>query len=1113
MSANRRVLARWLLIFSLLPGWQARSIASEDSPSEVRIEKGRVDLTLTASEKQYALPAKVRVSLLLRNAADKRDTARRVFPIAAPQMMRFPQPETPWCRVTVNDISVNFETKLVIDPAEQTRAWPNGEQALAWSKRLEDWFANDEELMKLVKRFRELASVQQEMSELTETFEKRVKRHLIHDDLDYEALTVANGGPNFHYLVRLMPEVEPAYRIDGKFQRWEYLSLLSDGNPEVYRPYEKEWREKADKWFASKPDLVLLVPKLRELWGSFRESRKLLEGPILKHLHDVNGLSLPVADQVQSFIERGSNRPPTALLRMIFPDIDALLKKQSTAHSKRLRDRGFDESIVSPFTGKLMPSSSMPMPYQRTLRNDETVLAELGRPKKKTSFVQRNREPLIAPMLISFEAPLEPKSAATVVIEYDTALLPMQHPASSSLTFGSEEVMAVFPSPRHVPFSVTCPAGFQPVIAPDPRVVASLKNGARRFDGQLNGEQSMLHVAVVNFAKDPRSWTSRFPESDLRSQKDIQVLIDKVGNMTVRPLLMTSLYATLLQKGEPWNAEQLSLQIRTDHSDFGGLLDSLPGRLYQAREAKKLHEWVTQKAKSPHIKTKEDLNRFNELSGNDSQELTAAALAALANRVGRLKEDSLTLQEKMGRHFILCQAGVDTQKNLSALLELAEANPREAHASLNLIQYLTIEKPSALPFVIRQIDLELRAKARAGKVKTDGFEWIRQNHAYYAMGTFRSPKTAKQLIEFIHSTDDRLLVQGAITALGHMTLPDQFDELTGIADRIAASSGSGYIKYLDLLMRSDRDRAVPFLATLRKRHPKLAGYVMRSLSQSRIRMALPQAIEVYRTSKDVKGQLGTAISVIEDLAEPKDIAALEYRKGLPDWMNERLVSVIRSKGGDKSVFPFVEAYYKEFVQGKKKQHHLTCVKAFERIGDRRAIPYLREIFKTTERKRDAAEALGRLLLDRQIKRERIVDNSIDQNIRAITEPNQPDEKRAAAWKELLKTPEKSFDRVMVYSVVRSALEDSHSEWDEDDAARCSFLSGFGDVAAARLLGESDGCSLHERYRIAQLLTLLLPGSNKLIQKTADDETADSDRRLTAQLALKLIEKPADREAF
>lgn len=1105
-----QIVRQWILIAALAVSTLA-SFARADERKSVTVEKGRVDITLTHSEKQSSLPAKIRVSLLLRNPTDKRDTARREFPIAAPPIMQFPQQDRSWCLVAVNEISVPFETKLIVQLHERVQAWPNQQQAADWSERLEKWLAKDKELDEMVKRYRELVSIRDQMSELTETFKDRVERHLIHDDLDYAALNVAHSGPYFGYLVKFMPEVDPTLRIDGKFKRWEYVSLLSDSDPESYRPYEKEWREKSDKWFASKPDLVLLVPKLRELWTSFRKSQELLNGPILKHLHDVNGLSLSVAVQLKSFIERGSNTPPTALVRLLFPEVDAELKKRAAALSKRLHDHSFDESIVSPFTGKLLPQASMPLPFRRTFRNDESVLAELGRPKNPQPFVQRNRDMLTAPMLVSFEAPLEPKSAATIVIEYDAALLPMRHPSSSTYAMGAEEIMAVFPSPKKIPFSVTCPAKLQPIIAPAPQAVASLKEGVRRFDGRLDGEQTMLHVAAINFAKDPHSWVSRFPESDLRIREDLATLIDKADNVAVRPLLMAALYVSKLLNGDAWDAHELTVRIRKDHPDFGQLLDALLKSHYGGRQAKSMHDWVMETGKSPHMKTEEDFNRFKQRSGNDTHMLTSGALKALASRVAKLEPGELTLQEKMGRHFILCEANVERQKNLAAFLKLAEANPREAINALKMLQFLTVEKAAALPYVINQIDLQLRDKARAGKVKTDSFEWIRQNHAYYAMGTFRSPATARQLIEFIDSTEDSLLVQGGIQALSHMTLPDLYEELTGIADHIAASSGSGYIMYLDLLLRSNQKKAVPFIETLRDRYPKYAGYVLRALSRSRVRMTLPQALEVYRTSQDVKGQVGTAISVIHNLAEPKDIAALEYRTGLPDWMNERLVSVIRSKGGDASVFPFVEAYYKEFVQGRKKHNHLTCVRAFERIGDRRAIPYLREIFESTERKRDASEALGNLLLDRRIKRPRMTDNSMDLNIRAVSQPETSEEKRAAAWKELLKTPEKSFARVMVYSALRSALQDSNSEWHEDAAIRLSFISSFGDIAAARLLKESDGCSLHQRYRIAHVLTLLLPGSRELIQKTAKDKSADPDRRLTAQLALKLVRKPARSE--
>lgn len=1079
----------------------AKPVSAAD---EVTVEKGRVDVTLTPNEKQYQLSAKIRVSLLLRNPTDKRETARHEFPIAAPPGMRFPQQERPWCRVTVNEIAVPFETKLLVQLNERIQAWPNQTQAADWSERLEKWLAKDEKLSAMVKEYRELISIRHEMSELTETFKKRVKRHLIHDDLDYAALNVANGSDSIYYLAKFMPEVDPALRIDGKFQRWEYVPLISDSDPESYRPYEKEWQKKASQWFESKPDLVLLVPKLRQHWTSFRKSQELLGGPILKHLHDVNGLSLPVAVQMKSFIERGGNTPPTALVRLLFPEIDAELKKKAAALSKRVRVHGFDESIVSPFTGELLPASSMPRPYQRTFRNDATVLAALGRPQKPQPFVQRNRDMLIAPMLVSFEAPLEPKSAKTVVIEYDAALLPMRHPMSSSFAFGVEEIMAVFPKPKDVPFSVTFPAGFQPIITPAPRAAATLKDGSRRFDGRLDGEQSMLHVAAVDFAKNPHAWTSRFPESDLRIREDLATIIDTTENISVRPLMMTALYVSKLLHGDKWDAHELSLGIGKDHPEFAPLLDAVHKSHYGGREAKSMHEWVTEKAKSPHLKTNKDFNRFKQRSGNDSHMLTSGALKALAEKVGKLDPEKLSLQEKLGRLFILCEADVERKKNLAKFLKLAEANPREAIYALKLIQFLTVEKPEAFPYVLKQFDLNLRDKARAGKVKTDSFEWIRQNHAYYAMGTFRSPKTASGLIKFIHSTEDSLLVQGAVSGLSHMTLPEHFEELTKIADRIAASSHSGYIQYLELLVRSDRKKAVPFLETLRERHPKLAGYIMRALGNSRSRMALPQALALYRTSKDIRGQLGSAISVINDLAEPKDIAALEYRKGLPDWMNERLVSVIRTKGGDESVFPFVEAYYNEFVKGRKKQNHLTCVRAFERIGDGRAIPYLREIFKTTERKRDASDALGNLLLDRRIKRPRFTDNSMDLNIRAISRPETPEEERMAAWKELLKTPEKSFERVMIYSPLRSAISEAHSEWKEDDAVRLSFISGFGDLAAKRLLDESDGCSLHQRYRFAHILTLLLPGSRELIQKTAEDNSVDGDRQKTAQLALKLV---------
>jgi len=67
----------------------------------------------------------------------------------------------------------------------------------------------------------------------------------------------------------------------------------------------------------------------------------------------------------------------------------------------------------------------------------------------------------------------------------------------------------------------------------------------------------------------------------------------------------------------------------------------------------------------------------------------------------------------------------------------------------------------------------------------------------------------------------------------------------------------------------------------------------------------------------------------------------------------------------------------------------------------------------------------------------------------------------------------------------------------------SILNRFGDLPTRLILEKSDGCSLEMRYKIAEILTVLLPESRPLIESAALDKTADYDRRATAQLALKM----------
>lgn len=1075
---------------------------------QIRIEQGRVHVSITASPQKYTLTAKVRTSWQLRNPTNAVDDTRRVFPVAAPQHWNHAQGPQPWCRVLVNDQPVPAETQVLIDPRSRTRSWPDEKQRIEWSKRINGWFAEDAELQALVARYRELNESRRDINTVTEEFQKRAKAHLIHDrDLDYTVVYVATDNPYFGHLVKLMPEIDPSLRIDGKFQRWQYVSILDEYDAEIYRPYEDEWRAAFFKWIDAKPELAELLPKLREVWLANQQAQKLLNGPLVKHLHDVNGLDLQTSQLMTSFIERGGNTPPTALVRSLFPDIAEQLDQAASKESELLRKWGFDESALSPITGKLIPARDMPPVNYRDLWRDPTVLAELGRPIPPSPPHGRNRVDSSVPVLVSFDAPVAPNETTTVAIEHSVELMPLMSPMHSAFRMGGQNAFAsVFPSPRDVEVTVTCSPGIQPIIAPAPHTVSVSKDGTRRFDLSLDGDSSMLHLVPVNIVKDSNSWLGRFGQ-DRHVVADLKALIDRTSNPTVRPMLQAALYPILLQSGDPWDAQQLARQIAREHSDFATIVEAVQKATYGSRKALEMYDWVVAKGAAPQLVTEEDLNRFKRRSGNDQHVLSPNALAALADRVAPLDVDKLNILERMGRLFILCQAGNDTANHLAELLELAGANPKLAIESLKLIQFLTIEdKSSALPFVLKQIDPQLRDKARAGKITTSSFEWIRQNGAYYAMSTFRSPKAATGLVEFIQSTDDSLLVQGATQALSHMTLPDHFEELVGIADRVAGASESAFIQYLDLLLRSapDPEQALPVLDEFREKYPKLARRVMRALGRAGHKQELNRALEVYQSSKDIEGQVQSSISVIQDLAKPEHIAALTYRKGLPEWMNERLVSIVRFKGGDESHYPFVEAYYQEHVRGNSKHNHLTCVAAFEQIGDPRAIPLLREVFQSTERKRDAAQAIGHLTLRRAIRRERVV-YPFDAALQRVTTPGQPDDVLQKAWQTLLASPDEAFQRAMRYGALRSAIDDADSIWSESDRQRVAFISRFGNVAARHLLKASQGCSLPQRYRFAALLQLVLPETRAIVQQDAADDEIDPDRRLTARLALKLSE--------
>ncbi|PHR95943.1 MAG: hypothetical protein COA78_29365 [Blastopirellula sp.] len=1089
-------------------------LSQESSEPTVQIKQGAIDVSLEKiSNNDRALKASVRVSYELHNTSDKPENVTRLFPVSAPIRGFGPHIE---CRVLVNGVSVQSETKPVIeDPGGLIPGFRYLENWVEWKSRIESWIEQDAELDAMVTKYRKLRTDNRDYADLIEEFNTRIKKHLIHvSDNKYVALDFAKGRTSISHLIRLMPEVDPKYRIDEPYKRWQYVSLLNTSYKHDFSLYENEWRDQAEEWFASKPDLAELIPKLRKATVRFDKSQELVHGPIFKHVHDKRGLSLPMSLQFKSYIQTSSSRtayPSQSLMRTIYPAIDQYLNAKAKETSKKIAHWGFNELSLSPFTGKLMMNESTRHRLTYNFKTDPTVLDELGRPQQTDPLRHQQALQRYEPVLVSFDAPLQANSHSKIVIEYDINMGSLVHPGSATLSFFITELSAVFPTQQDVEVTVTTPEKVQPIIAPAPHQVTVLEDGRCRFETRLTQDATMLHLIPVNFNVFADAYNFSVYGHGSRDNTDLKTIIDKTTNLTVRPLLKNALLSYYFRKQQYWKAHQIALEIQREHPDFSTKYDSLqrPQFIVQDVEmSNELCEWMKSKFKSPRIAIDSDFGRLGVLRSTGVKSLEPDEIQELSQRVSTLDIATLDSQERMGRLFILCMTNVDTETNLAELLQLAEENPDQIVESLKMIRSLTIDKSMAIPFVLDQFDPEVPENFRTRKITTLSIEWQRRQAAYYALRSFRSPQGAKHLIDFIKSTEDSLFIQGAMAALSHMTLPEHFEELASISDQVAEISVSGIRDYMTVLYQSNPTKAVPLLSDLRSKYPKKASNITSFLNRQNppqekdTSKDLKLAKIAYQNSEDIKVELATAIKVLSKHAEPTDIAELKYRHKLPEWMNERLVSVIRFKGGDQSVFPFIEAYYLEMIQEKKTLRIWTCVEPFAMTGDKRAIPYLREIITNTERKTEAANAIGDILYPHPIKIT-ISNDVLANHARAIFRMDLPEEERAKSLEYLLKDPEESVEWMLHHGRVSSAFSGSSIRWSEEERQHYLILNRFGQEPTRQILERSEGCSLEDRYSIARLLETLLPSSIEMIKAAAVDELGDDDRRRTAILALQI----------
>lgn len=571
-----------------------------------------------------------------------------------------------------------------------------------------------------------------------------------------------------------------------------------------------------------------------------------------------------------------------------------------------------------------------------------------------------------------------------------------------------------------------------------------------------------------------------------------------VTNKTVRPAVLWGLLPTLGK----WEAHRARRQLRNDYPDCA-LFDMKPRFVFELPLLDKsgLIEWFEQKSRRPLIRDEADFGRIRKYSAKTLPD----CFEELSRRLQGLDPASLTPEEQLGRCFLLAQEGVRSQEHVRQLVSLAEMSPELTGLGLRLIAALTVEKPEAFEFVLKHSNYPTRYGSRS-LLEMDPLQ------------TFRASSLAPRLLQLRSNWEHLAIFRRLDLSLQNMTLeapPDDWIAWARRADALDKAKPEIVTKHylptsfqvvLDLLLRSHKAPPVALLEQLYEDYPAHRPRIARHLWTAQGTRGLETAITTINTTDD-KDYLSTATTTILALGQPSDLARITYRRvdQLPHFpwgetLGSRLLKLCRERATPPEAWPFVEAYYLAELKNATN-YNSDCVRAFETMGNPRAIPYLKHIVRHELPKEDAAIALGSLQL--KVKRSFAPPNELTRKAGKLLHYGVPNTEFNSILEELLAGRTAFLDMLFRRNgPVRRMLKNNQTYiLYPGDVRSSSYLPRLGTPAARRFLEVSRDCRLAQRYQLARILSQLDPECHTLLRSAAREAKGNLSQRRTALLAL------------
>ncbi|HND20113.1 MAG TPA: hypothetical protein PLB18_12115 [Acidobacteriota bacterium] len=783
-----------------------------------------------------------------------------------------------------------------------------------------------------------------------DTLETTVKPYLIEDDVAQEFSSFLISPDPRGAILRIISEIDPTLRIDEKQGTRKYISILDPYHPERYQAYFPRWSTQIRDWIAARPDVAKATKQVIAHHNKYLKYNAAREA-LIAYVQNTAGLSQSLAEQYVAIDKNESESwRLDQVLRQIRPEIEAELNAKYhrlQTRSDQLRGQIGGGRVLCSLTGDLYDPEA----------NRFLAIGGLAQ-------FPENRHPLqvqparlgglagglgdfkdIEPKVLTYQIELAPFQTSVLSTEY---ILELSDGSQTELFSGQFAYQLKTPTVwqrlGQIEFRVRIPNSLFPIFQPE-TVASMAEKDSTLFTIPVSTSDTHVYFNVLE--KKNQFWKL---EPNQENLERLRMALDRVHHPQVRLVLEAAMISLIARMEKPFTAWEQWLVLKKENPAHpAGYLSFKDEN--EIEELEESFEDMETFLKSPNIEIADNKGFLDDDLAADWREVFVPKLVA------RQKE-KLTPVESLHLAVVLCHLGVEPEKNLAQVVALAGQSREMAREALAALDEIEVDKSAQLEFFVQFLQREPE--------KCDELAQELHQLASYNLPDMHHPSVAGRLIEVYLQTLESDVQHRILEAILSIKPVIPFEQLM----RLQLSDEIGEMiwgQYVAALAESDPERARTVLRKWLLTRPKQKFLLLKQLAllgDPLIREPVIKELEVTRDDH-ARREL---VSIIRAFGDPALLLQLQFNSRLEPWMETTLLDLIPHGASDPRLFNWVEAQFQNANLNRRRELLMPYLRAFQKLRDRRALPYLYSMLEIGQHQEDIAKVIGEIVLDEALPR-------------------------------------------------------------------------------------------------------------------------------------------------